>query len=349
MKFIEPAVTPILSDDPIKVIEQAYRICYKSEGKMAEGSEKLITKLLYREDGGNVHSSPLEHRSVVIAAETWLAETVSYWQLKRGTSYINVSIVPESFQEVDGDFVELYDLTGNIRAFWDFVTDVSESDNEFVHRAQGALVSALTEKFPAVFEPLLDVFKGTDKGAVYSVQDDPQFVTFHVVTTRDILQEIARNRTISPNVESTRYCNYGKLGVQFCVPRPYEWCDQENWITDLKQGVLNAQYKNGRAVNAFEYIESCDSFKDLFLFSTSVADSVYNKALSLGVKPQEARMILPGGLKTEMLLSGRWRDWAHFINLRNDSAAHPQMIYIANAIEQWFLDNGIEIREFDIY
>lgn len=349
MKFIEPTVTHVVEDDPVKVIEKAYRICYKSEGRMGEGSESLITKLLYRENGGNIHSSPLEHRSVVICAEAWIAETVEYWQLKRATSYIDVSLVPVSCQETEGDYVELYDVKGNIRAFWDFVTDVSESDNEFIHNAQGAIVLALSKKFPAVFGPLLEVFKYAEDESIHSVEDDPQFATFHVVTTRDILQEVARNRTISPNAESTRYCNYGKLGVQFCVPYPYEWSNNVDWNTDLKQGVLNAQYKDGKAISAFEYIEKCDNFKDLFLFSCSIAESVYNKARSLGVEPQEARMILPGGLKTEMLLSGRWRDWAHFINLRNDSAAHPQMIYIANAIEQWFLDKGIEIREFDIY
>lgn len=344
MKFIEPQVTPIVDEAPIKVIERAYRICYKSEDRMSEGSESLITKLLYSTSGGNIHSSPLEHRSVVLTVPEWVESHITWWQTLRGTCFIQTDLEPISYEVTDDDYL-CYNCTGNLRAFWDYVTDVPIDDDS---SAQSFVASLLASVYPEIFGklPIVDAENITDEAVI---ADDPEFVTFHVVTTRDILQEIARNRTISPNVESTRYCNYGNTGVKFCVPRPYEWCDGVDWDTDLKQGVLNAQYKDGKPVTAFDYIESCKEFKDLYLYSMSLAESIYNKSLELGVKPQEARMVLPGGLKTEMLLSGSYRNWAHFINLRNDSAAHPQMIHIAAQIEDWFLSKGIEIRNYDNY
>lgn len=345
MKFIEPQVTPVVEDAPIKVIERAYRICYKSEGRMGEGSEKLISKLLYSTSGGNIHSSPLEHRSVVATVPDWVASDITWWQMMRGTGFILVAQEPVSF-DVDDDGYLCYNCTGNLRAFWDYVVSVTEDESE--QDSRSFVASLLASVYPEIFGKLPNAnAENITEHAM--VMDDPEFVTFHVVTTRDILQEIARNRTISPNVESTRYCNYGNLGVQFCIPYPYEWCDNVDWDTDLKQTVLNAQYKDGKPVTAFEYIENCTEFKDLYLYSMSLAESIYNKALELGVKPQEARMVLPGGLKTEMLLSGSYRNWAHFINLRNDSAAHPQMIHIAAQIEDWFLNKGIEIRNYDNY
>ena len=209
MKFIEPQVTPVVEGAPIKVIERAYRICYKSEYMMREGSESLISKLLYSTSGGNIHSSPLEHRSVVMAVPDWVATDISWWQMLRGTGFILVAQEPVSFDVTDDGYLN-FNCTGNLRAFWDYA--VSSAEDETGQDSRSFVASLLASVYPEIFGklPNVDVESITEHA---TVMDDPEFVTFHVVTTRDILQEIARNRTISPNVESTRYCNYGKLGV----------------------------------------------------------------------------------------------------------------------------------------
>ena len=54
----------------------------------------------------------------------------------------------------------------------------------------------------------------------------------------------------------------------------------------------------------------------------------------LGIKPQEARMLLPGALKTELFMTGTKNDWEKFLLLRNSSAAHPMIRYLAEKIDK---------------
>jgi hypothetical protein len=99
-----------------------------------------------------------------------------------------------------------------------------------------------------------------------------------------------------------------------------------------------------------QIVDDLDSMPELYSVAAKVAEMLYNKAISLCAIPQEARGLLPGCLKTEMILTGRLQDWAHFLKLRNDSTADPQIQYIAKQIEEWFVANGHDdIRAYDLY
>lgn len=353
MIFVEPQVTPIATGDSTpqeltKVIEQAYRICYKSEDRMKQGSEELIYKLLHGgEKGQNIHASPLEHRRVTLAVDDWVVNAVYDWQNGRGTAFI--SSFPQKTPSVEE---HQWLLEGNLRAFFDFVKGY-ETDEEYDRRNEARLVinEELHSYLPAIFkhmEPYDDTDNAIEWEACDFIGESTDYMSFHVVTTRDVLQEIARNRTISPNVESTRYCNYNKRGMCFCVPRPYEWA--EHFGLMAKDLTVRPETK---AIDLYtctprQFVENSQNMIELFNFMAAMSEATYNRALELGAKPQEARMMLLGGLKTEMLLTGRYQDWAHFLKLRNDSAAHPQMVYIAEKIEKWFIDNGhADIRDYD--
>lgn len=344
MEFVEPSVTAIGTEkdkDPsaiMEVIERGYRICYKSEHLMREGSSAFVRKLLHEgEKSRNIHSSPLEHRRITVAVEDWLVEAVEAWQGDRGTAFITA--YPQKAPSAEE---HPWALEGNLRAFFDFVKGYGAAEDDIdgdwfrLDEARLVINSELYKFFPDIFMRLIpwdDTDNAIDWEACTYIGEAEDYVTFHVVTTRDILQEVARNRTISPNAESTRYCNYNKKGITFCYPRPYEWSDALNDLHD-----------------SYSCVADCGTMEELFKLVTSVAEEAYNKALEIGAKPQEARMLLPGALKTEMLLTGTYADWAHFLKLRNDPDAHPQMVYIANAIETWFIDNGIkDIRAYDRY
>ena len=58
----------------------------------------------------------------------------------------------------------------------------------------------------------------------------------------------------------------------------------------------------------------------------------YNKLISLGARPEEARSILPNSIKTEIVVTMNLRSWRNFLKLRTDQAAHPQIREIANSI-----------------
>lgn len=127
-----------------------------------------------------------------------------------------------------------------------------------------------------------------------------QSVTVRVICDRGVSHEIVRHRLASYTQESTRYCNYtkGKFGNEITVIKPCFWGENDEKYQIWKQTI--------------ETIEAA-----------------YNKLISLGASPQEARSILPNSLKTEIVMTMNLREWQHFFILRTSPNAHPQMREIA--------------------
>ena len=138
--------------------------------------------------------------------------------------------------------------------------------------------------------------------------------TFRIITSRDILQEIVRHRIASYSVESSRYCNYSpdKKGMQFIMPY---WVNEED-IKNWDSPNLDIKSKG-----SLEFMLTCKN-----------AEKTYNTLLEEGFKPQEARSILPGCLKTEIVMTANFREWLHFLELRTSRSAHPDMQIIAKMI-----------------
>lgn len=121
--------------------------------------------------------------------------------------------------------------------------------------------------------------------------------TFRIVCDRGVMAELTRHRLCSFSVESTRYVNYSKRGLKFIKPL------STRRITDI----------------VFEEI-------------ADHAERAYRELLSEGVKPEEARAILPMSLATELTMTANLREWRHFLKQRTSSNAHPQMRQIARMI-----------------
>lgn len=117
---------------------------------------------------------------------------------------------------------------------------------------------------------------------------------------RGVTHELVRHRIMSFAQESTRYCNYSgdKFGNEITVIKP---C----WLEDE----MAADYHSWEG-------------------AMRLAESKYFDLLSKGWKPQQARSVLPTGTKADITLTGNYREWRHFFNLRACDAsgpAHPQM------------------------
>lgn len=92
-------------------------------------------------------------------------------------------------------------------------------------------------------------------------------------------------------------------------------------------------------IQEFDYFKGCvDSFIGLGSYHRDVrdwrsamtlAENHYLGLLAMGATPQEARAVLPNSLKTELVMTANIREWRHFLNLRCDPAAHPQMREVA--------------------
>lgn len=130
-----------------------------------------------------------------------------------------------------------------------------------------------------------------------------QNITVRFVCDRGVSHEIVRHRLASYCQESTRYCNYSKgdFGSEITVIRP---C----YLLEGKPGY------------------------DLWRNACQKAETAYFDLLDYGCTPQEARAVLPNSLKTEVIMTANLREWRHFLKLRTDNAAHPQMRQLARPL-----------------
>lgn len=128
-------------------------------------------------------------------------------------------------------------------------------------------------------------------------------MSYRVICDRGVSHEIVRHRLFSFAQESTRYVNY-KEGIEVIAP-PFD--DQHPNI----------------------------SVMDMIWQQTMMyCESTYKYLIEHGEKPQLARSVLPTCLKTEIVVTGNFREWRHFFSLRTAKEAHPQMREIANLILQ---------------
>lgn len=127
------------------------------------------------------------------------------------------------------------------------------------------------------------------------------FLSVKFICDRGVSHEIVRHRLFSFAQESTRYCNYEKNDEMVFIMPPFakdgeHFSKADVWTTAMKE-----------TASAYEYL------------------------IRMGCKPEEARSVLPNSLKTELVVSGNYREWRHFFNLRATKEAgtpHPQMVQI---------------------
>ena len=70
-------------------------------------------------------------------------------------------------------------------------------------------------------------------------------------------------------------------------------------------------------------LPSDNGVADNFLWCLNNAGMQYRLLINKGLKPQEARGVLPNATKTELVMTGFESDWESFFKLRCSGAAHP--------------------------
>lgn len=304
IQIVDPIVTTLQDMPPIRKLEYAYRTCYQSRDKIGPESYKLITSLLYPDGGGTPHTSPLEHVAVNISVYAGnISEMISElrnWQHQHYNYNIRVVSVNVGY---------CY-LHGNLRAFFEFWSEYS-ADLCLHLPALYYLMYAVNRSICSVFPIFRELGRPKDAFKVLTAEPSCEVsgnvTSFNIVTSRDILQELVRHRSCSFSVESTRYCNYKKKGFSFVRPLPFQWAG------------------GSEATHMYQlWYDSCKDSADTYL-----------KMLDAGATPEEARMVLPGGLKTELVMSSTRTGWNHFLALRDHPTAHPQIQLIAKEIKKY--------------
>lgn len=82
-------------------------------------------------------------------------------------------------------------------------------------------------------------------------------------------------------------------------------------------------------VNPSDHYDIHDIFNDAF----DDAKYYYNKLLSLGIRKEDARYVLPNASTTSLYVTGNFQAWLDFIKLRTDSAAQWEIRNVANEIK----------------
>lgn len=118
--------------------------------------------------------------------------------------------------------------------------------------------------------------------------------TLRFVCDRGVSHEIVRHRTGAYSQESTRYCNYG-------------------------------QEKFGQEIKVIEPPLATKRQRAIWREAMAEAERAYLALLDADVAPQIARSVLPAALATELVMTMNFRNWLHFIAVRSEAAAHPQV------------------------
>ena len=162
-------------------------------------------------------------------------------------------------------------------------------------------------------------------------------VTVKFTTDRGVSHELVRHRMASFAQESTRYCNYSKdkfnNELTFIIPSwlnipegRYKYNHNCTWVNadnadevfvDFRDEINSNKEKEASAINT--WLTSLGTAEEAYIRLTQT----YNK------QAQQARMVLPMSIKTEINMKANLREWRHFFKLRCHSTAHPDIRVLA--------------------
>lgn len=151
--------------------------------------------------------------------------------------------------------------------------------------------------------------------------------------------EFVRHRVFSFAQESTRYCNYskGKFNNELTFIEP---C----WATNMDI------FKEDPGVTAeftYDYTEQEKNISASAILFEQLegAEKSYLELIKRGWKPEQARIVLPNALKTELVMTGFISDWKYLFRLRTSFIAetgkpHPDMSNLCDPLYKEFVKRG---------
>lgn len=314
MKLIESSYE-ILPQDAglegiLKQIEIAARNCYKSESFIKEDSaEKMVNALIKRG-----HGSPLEHGTVYLHFK--------YNSPINDINYLEYTKIERFYRSNPYSKV------------------VNRTEDHFNHDIY------ITSNYRVLIEHnrLSDL-----KYLCEPTEYHEKRYTVRFICSRSIANEIVRHRVMSFCQESQRYVNYSldKFGNEITCILPKWVIDRTNDIAetyDPLTGFRRDYLMDMPILEAVtEHMVCEDRAVSNWIDSLKKAESDYFYLLcdECGLKPEEARGVLPNDCKTDIIVTGFASDWKHFFNLRTANGAHPDMRNLACPLEAEF-----KLKEF---
>lgn len=295
MRVIKPSVQLLKNDTPMKHIERIGRICYKSEDRITDESAPKFIDMIR----GRGHWAMLEHYFFIFKVPEYVYNLL-------------INEKPRFFDltnDINGPMISF-----NPRAIMDLL---NLTQNEWAHVLLNSLIDNLVLNYNCY-----ELF-GRDRGTVLAYETSLEEIELEELLymgnysqeemkvhgwastiwkcDRGVSHELVRHEgMMSFAQESTRYCNYSKdkFGNEITVIYP-------------------------------SFFDMDSTLYETWKHSCEISEHNYFKLIECGAQPQQARSVLPNSLKTEVAITGKFREWTHFFGLRTDKAAHPQMRELA--------------------
>ena len=141
-------------------------------------------------------------------------------------------------------------------------------------------------------------------------------VTFSIEgVSRACMAQLTRHRMASFCIESQRYCKYDRdffYGSWYVTPPAFK---------------------------------EDESLRTRFIIAMRESGVAYRKAIKDGVKPEDARYLLPEATKTNIVMTMNLREIFHFFDLRLDKAAQWEIRDLAALMREAVENEGQEWRE----
>ena len=150
----------------------------------------------------------------------------------------------------------------------------------------------------------------------------PKRYTVHMILDRGVMDEFRTHVGLSHLAESTRYCNYSKdkFGNELTFIKP---C----WLDDEKL----------KLYGPYHTVIRDKSPESIFIANLNNVERDYLDLIKLGWTPQQARSVLPLGIKSELISCGFEDAWENFMRRRDAPDAHPMAQEIAKPMHEEFL------------
>lgn len=121
-------------------------------------------------------------------------------------------------------------------------------------------------------------------------------LTARIVCSRACSHQLVRHRIAAYSQESMRYCNYGKRGLMVICPPSI--------------GVPVGDY------SMYYMYDTLTRRQQDWVKAVDFAYEEYQRELQEGVRPEDARFILPNATKTEVVATYNLRMWRHVFKER---------------------------------
>lgn len=315
MKIVEPQVELWKQEPTLEgawhQIAKATRVCYQSKPRDGESDEAFVNRVILkpatREDGSidfdKCHGAMLEH----------------------GTIYLTIPIAnfrTHIWKHILNKYSRVIHehLYGN--TYYDYVTT----------NMRVILENNLQDDLKFISAPTHHVRR----------------TTFSVITDIGVTREFNRHRTFSIAEQSTRYCDLTRNRFGDCLSFPLpSWINKDSLETSEVDNFLlsvmssDLRYADSDEINNFNIYNDEKTWNDIdfYIYANIVAQYCYKALRNKGWRPEQARQVLPLGLKTQAVYTAFDDDWKHFIKLRADNVSgkvHPNMKIIADKIKELF-------------